>query len=218
MNCLDYRRALLAGEAETLAMKAHRLECPVCAELEREHGVFERQLHEALAVEVPETLEQGLLNAATATRRRFLAAASIAALAAGAGTYLWMGGDDPLALNCIEFVMKEEGKSIMMGSMPRDQAEAALADTLPLARIERIGQVRHIAPCPFNDTMAYHVVLSVPQGKVTLLVMPRASGGSGGDADRDGLHSTVVDVPNGTVGIVAPDRAVVRSVAGALGA
>ena len=35
MNCLDYRRLLAAGEAETAEMKAHRLQCAACAALFR---------------------------------------------------------------------------------------------------------------------------------------------------------------------------------------
>lgn len=70
--------------------------------------------------------------------------------------------------------MKQEAKSIMLGPMPREEAGTALAVTLPHERVESIGQVKHIAPCPFNGQTSYHVVPMVPQGKVTLLVMPAA--------------------------------------------
>jgi anti-sigma factor RsiW len=173
MNCLDYRRSLAAGEAETAQMKAHRLQCSACAAQQREHAEFERELRAGLAVEIPSGFEERLKNAVVFSRRRFLAAAGVAAGAAGIGAYAWLWRDGPLALACIQFVMMEEAKSIMMGAMPRADAEAVLAATLPLERIERIGQVKHIGPCPFNGATAYHVVLSVPQGKVTLLVMPR---------------------------------------------
>jgi hypothetical protein len=99
--------------------------------------------------------------------------------------------------------------------MPRAEAEAALAATLPLARIERVGQVKHIGPCPFNGAAAYHVVLSVPQGKVTLLVMPEARV-AGEQAGHDGLYASVVALRKGSVGVIGTDRAVVNSVAGAL--
>jgi hypothetical protein len=215
VNCLDYRRTLSAGGAESGSMKEHRLQCPACAELNREHTAFERELHRALAVDVPEDFAQRLLAHATMGRRRVLAAAGVAALAVGVGAYAWIGRDDPLALDCIEFVMKEEAKSIMMGSMPRGEAEAVLASTLPLSRLEGIGQVRHVGPCPFNGATAYHVVLVVPQGKVTLLVMPEAKVRRG-HADHDGLHALVVALANGSVGVIGTDVAVIRSVAGAL--
>lgn len=215
MNCLDYRRMLAAGEAETADMKAHRLQCAACAAQWREHGEFERELHAGMAVEIPPGFEQRLQNAIVFSRRRVLAAAGVAAAAAGFGAYAWLWRDSPIALACIDFVMKEEAKSIMMGPMARADAEAELAATLPLQRIERIGQVKHIGPCPFNGATAYHVVLSVPQGKVTLLVMPNARVG-GEHANRDGMYASVVALRKGSVGVIGTDQAVVDSVAGAL--
>jgi hypothetical protein len=216
MNCLEYRRSLGAGEAETAEMKAHRLQCSSCADYFGDHAAFEHDLRSGLAVEIPPGFEERLKNALVYSRRRFLAAAGVAAAAAGIGAYVWLWRDGPIALACIEFVMKEEAKSIMMGAMPRAEAEAALAGTLPLARIERIGQVRHIGPCPFNGATAYHVVLAVPQGKVTLLVMPEARVTVGQQADHEGLYASVVSLRKGSIGVIGADSAVVNSVVGAL--
>ena len=218
MNCLDYRRTLLAGEAESGEMQAHRLHCVACADSYGDHLTFETSLRQGLEVAVPQGFEDRLLHARAAKRRRFLAAASVSALAAGLGAYAWIGRDDPLALACIDFVMKEEAKSIMMGAMPRAEAVRVLADSLPLERLEGIGQVRHIGPCPFNGATAYHVVLAVPQGKVTLLIMPDSALKSGQRAVHDGLHAFVAPLRKGSVGIVGSDAGVVGSVAGALGA
>ena len=216
MNCLDYRRTLAAGEAETTEMKAHRLQCGACAAQWREHAEFERELRAGLAVEIPAGFEQRLESSVVQSRRRFLAAAGVAAAVAGVGSYAWLTRDEPLALACIQFVMMEEAKSIMMGAMPRAEAEAALAATLPLSRIERIGQVKHIGPCPFNGATAYHVVLAVPQGKVTLLVMPEGTASGTQKAEHDGLYASVVALRKGSVGVIGADSAVVHSVAGAL--
>ena len=216
MNCLDYRRTLLAGEGETDAMKAHRLQCAPCAQLLEENAAFESELRRGLAVPVAPGFEDRLAQAGGAGRRRFLAAAGIATLASGTGLYLWLARQDPLAMACIDFVMKEEAKSIMMGAMPRADAARALAGSLPIERLQAIGQVMHIGPCPFNGATAYHVVLAVPQGKVTLLVMPASAAGNTRRADHDGLYASVVPAGKGSVGIVGTDAELVRSVAGAL--
>jgi hypothetical protein len=216
MNCLDYRRLLAAGDAETADMKAHRLQCNPCAAQWREHADFERELRVGMAVEIPPGFEERVKHAVVLSRRRFLAAAGVAVAAAGIGSYAWLQRDEPLALACIEFVMKEEVKSIMMGAMPRAEAQAALAATLPLERIERVGQVKHIGPCPFNGATAYHVVLSVPQGKVTLLVMPEGRVGGSQKAEHDGLYASVVALRKGSLGVIGSDSAVVNSVIGAL--
>ena len=228
MNCLDYRRALLTGDDETGAMRVHRLGCVFCSDLFKEQAAFDGELRNALEVPVPADFAGRLLDSLQdpriaapvefAGRRRFLAAAAVGAGAVGAGLYVWLGRDDPMAMACIEFVMKEETKSIMMGAMPRAEAVAALADSLPLERLDRIGKVMHVAPCPFQGGTAYHVVLMVPQDKVTLLVMPDARQPARGRATHDGMHASVMPLAKGSVGIVGSSAAVVASVAGALGA
>ena len=226
MNCLDYRRTLLTEGGESEPMRLHRAGCVACAALLREQLAFESELRRALEVPIPARLERRLAHSVRDAgagkapprpdRRRFLAAASVAALAAGAGLYLWRGRDDPMAMACIDFVMKDEAKSLMMGAMPRAEAARRLAGTLPLERIESLGQVRHIAPCPMGGGTAYHVVLIVPQDKVTLLVMPDTPMPSRGSASRHGMYASVVPMHNGSVGVVGANAAVVDSIAGAL--
>ena len=226
MNCLDYRRILLAEGGETEPMRAHRYGCVACADLLREQQAFEAELRGALQVPVPDGLADRLASSAARAqsgqrvpspdRRRFLAAASVAALAAGAGLYFWRGRDDPMAMACIDFVMKDEAKSLMMGAMPRAEARRMLADSLPLEIIERIGQIKHIAPCPLGGGTAYHVVLMVPQDKVTLLVMPDTPMPARGRAAQHGMYASVVPLAKGSVGIVGANAAVVDSVVGAL--
>jgi len=225
MNCLDYRRFLLSGAAETEAMRDHRTACGPCSDLLKEHAAFEGELRCALEVPVPAELADRLVKTLPAfgpaeaprqDRRRFLAAAAVVAGAFGVGLYAWRGRDDPMALACIQFVMKDEAKSIMMGAMPRADAARVLADTLPIERLERIGQIRHIAPCPFGEGTAYHVILMVPQDKVTLLIMPDRSMPSRVRAAHDGMYASVMPLRKGSVGIVGTNAAVVDSVAGAL--
>ena len=225
MKCLDYRRVLLSGSGETQSMRDHRMECVFCSGMHEEHAAFEAEMGRALRVPIPEGLEDRLLasvqdsgvNAARRPdRRRFLAAAAAAAGAVGIGLYSWRGRDDPLAMACIQFVMKDEAKSIMMGAMPRAEAVRMLADSLPVERLERIGQIRHIAPCPFGEGTAYHVILMVPQEKVTLLIMPDTPMPSRARAEYDGMYASVIALPKGSVGVVGVKAAVVDSVVGAI--
>lgn len=220
MNCLDYRRALLSGASETEDLRAHRIGCASCTETHKEHLAFEGELRRAMEVPLPEgiadRLVQPALHPARMDRRRFLAAAAVAAGAIGIGLYAWRDSDDPVAMACIDFVMKDEAKSIMMGAMPRAEAARLLADSLPVERLEGIGRVMHIGPCPFQGGTAYHVVLMVPQDKVTLLVMPGTAMPARTRAAHDGLYASVVPLRKGSVGIVGASAAVVDSVAGAL--
>jgi hypothetical protein len=216
MNCLDYRRQLLAGAGESDAMRVHRLQCAGCDAEWREHAAFEDGLRAGLEVAVPQGFAERMANAQRLRRRRFLAAAATLVAAAGAGGYAWLARQDPLALACIDFVMKEEAKSIMMGAMPLPEARRMLAGTLPLERVEAVGQVKHVGPCPFNGRNAYHIVLMVPQGQVTLLVMPGYRMEGHRQAAKEGMSAMVMPSGDGSFGIVGTDTAVVDSVMGAL--
>jgi hypothetical protein len=222
MNCLEYRRELLAGNPERSGMQAHRMQCAQCTAFRAEHLALERDLRDALEVPVPRALEARLIEQVlsvparpmhSASRRRWLVAAA-AGLGSAliAGPYLWTTRDDPLALACIQWVIKEEAKSIMMGAMPRHEAQRVLADTLPLARIEQLGQIRHVAPCPFGDSTAYHVVLSRGDDKISLLVMPDRRVTRAMRAFHESLFATVVAVGSGSVGIVGPSKASISGV------
>jgi len=216
MNCLDYRRQLLTGAPESDAMRVHRMQCAGCTAEWREQGALEAALGEALRVPVPQGFAKRMAGAQVLRRRRFLAVAATLVAAAGAGTWARLARQDQLALACIDFVMKDEAKSIMMGAMPRDEARRMLAHTLPLDRVERVGQVKHVGPCPFNGGTAYHIVLMVPQGKVTLLVMPGHRMQGRRRAEKEGMDAAVMASGDGSVGIVGSDAAVVDSVMGAL--
>ena len=225
MNCLEYRRILLSGDGETESMRGHRMHCATCEELLREHAAFEGELRVALEVPVAERFADRLLETLPVAgsvdmprqnRRRFLAAAAAAAGVIGVGLYAWRERDDPMAMACINFVMKDEAKSIMMGAMPRAEAARVLADSLPLDRLEGIGKVMHIGPCPFQGGTAYHVVLMVPQDKVTLLIMPDTPMPARARAAHDGMYASVVPLRKGSVGIVGANATVVDSVAGAI--
>ena len=107
MNCLDYRRILLAEACETDSMREHRMHCVPCGELLKEHAAFEGELRGALEVPVPARFADRLLDALPAAggaetprqdRRQFLAAAAAAAGAIGLGLYAWRGRDDPMAM------------------------------------------------------------------------------------------------------------------------
>ncbi|MGH8674615.1 MAG: DUF3379 family protein, partial [Burkholderiales bacterium] len=135
MNCLDYRRTLLAGDGETQAMGEHREGCGACSELLREHVGLEADLRRALEVPVPDGFEerlaetlrtQGDARPRRSVGRRQVLAAAVAASLVGGGLFAWLGRDDPLAMACIQFVMKDEAKSIMMGAMPRAEAARVL--------------------------------------------------------------------------------------------
>ena len=70
---------------------------------------------------------------------------------------------------------------------------------------------------PLNELKpAQFVVLAVPQGMVTLLVMPVTRMTGARHATKEGLHADVVALQSGSVGVIGADLAVVMSVAGAL--
>src|SRR5688500_20164177 len=97
MNCLEYRRLLLAEGREADDMKLHRLQCAACAHLLAEHEAFVAELRRGLEVPMSPRLEERPVSFHVMRRRRFLAAAGGTALAAGAGAHAWVVAAAPPA-------------------------------------------------------------------------------------------------------------------------
>ena len=116
MNCLDFRRALLADPARIdAAMVMHAAQCPACAQFRAKSVEWEADLSEALRVSVPEGLSHRLPRRATSARRTLAVLAYALGILAAGGLALSLGWtrDDPLALAGIDFVVFDEAQAIL---------------------------------------------------------------------------------------------------------
>lgn len=208
MNCLDFRREVLVSPNEiTPEARLHEAGCAQCADLAIRLRQMDMQIAEAIQVPVPPSLVDRVLPsqaAPDASRRRFLAMAAGLTLAVGAGTVAYVSRrDDPLALAGIRFVVEEEANAILH-ARPTDRAALLqVARQMDVALPDQLGELRYVGTCPFEGTIAHHVVVTTPQGKATLLLLPEIALEAPGDASARGLRARVIPAHQGCVAIIA---------------
>lgn len=211
MNCLEFRREVLVDPGRLSdESHAHAAECATCAQFRAETLKLDETIRAGLSVPVPDGFAQRMARDAVAvearSRRRFMAmAASLAAAtAAGTGAYL-VQLDDPLARACIDFVIDEEVGAILM-SKPSDLAALNTVAQALNVQISQLGELRYIGTCPFQGTLAHHVVVMTPKGKATLLLLPEKAVGEKAHASARGLRAVVAPAGTGSVAIIAAGR------------
>lgn len=197
---------------------AHLRACRACRAFHERNERLERTIAEALAVPVPWTLVPAILERGPARareqRRRFLAwAASVGALALGLGAGAGLlAHDDPEALAGIEFVMHEEANAILTAAPPDPSALRRAVDTLGIRLPPQLGHIRYIGTCPYEGTIAHHVIVTTPYGKVTLLLAPDRGIGSRKSASARGLRALVAPAGRGCVTVIAGSARSVRRI------
>jgi hypothetical protein len=209
MNCMDFRRAILVNpRAANDDAQRHARDCAACVDFRARAAALDAEIAEALDVPVPAGLEERILQAARSdrrdSRRRFLAlAASLAGVAVvGAGAFVAMR-DDPAALAGIDFVVEEEANAILTAK-PASPAELVRAvQTLGLDLPAQLGEIRYIGTCPFQGTIAHHVIVTTPQGKATLLILPDKPLEHRGTASARGLRSIIRPAGRGSAAVIA---------------
>lgn len=209
MNCLDFRREILVNpRAATEHAQRHARDCAACVDFQARATALDAEIAAVLEVSVAEGLEERILLAACSgrrdSRRRFLAmAASLAGVAVvGAGAFI-ATRDDPAALAGIDFVVEEEANAILTAKAA-DPAELVRAvQTLGLDLPSQLGEVRYIGTCPFQGTIAHHVIVTTPQGKATLLLLPDKPLDHRGAASARGLRSIVRPAGRGSAAVIA---------------
>jgi phosphatidylethanolamine-binding protein (PEBP) family uncharacterized protein len=209
MNCLDFRREILVNpRAASDETQRHARDCAACADFQARATALDAEIAELLDVPVPEGLEERILEATSSgrrdSRRRFLAmAASLAGVAVvGTGVFV-VTRDDPMALAGIDFVVEEEANAILTAKAANPAELVRAVQTLGLDLPSQLGEVRYIGTCPFQGTIAHHVIVTTPQGKATLLLLPDKPLERRGAASARGLRSIIKPAGRGCAAVIA---------------
>lgn len=205
MNCLEVRRRILADPPAARRMAAtHLLACSSCAEYAASIERLDAEVTAALATPAPALLADRILAAAlpqSRHRRRFLAAAASLAAASAAGV-LSLGGDNPMALAGIDFVIAEEANAILAAGPVDPATFAHAAHGLGIELPRQLGALRYIGTCPFEGSMAHHAIATTPHGKVTILLLPDRRVAGPGSARARGLHALVRPAGAGSIAVI----------------
>lgn len=215
MNCLEFRRAVLADPRRPGREAAvHAAECTACKEFLAHTLAQEQKLAEALRVPVPEGLQARLLHRVAASRRWVGGLALAASLIVAAGIAFLMGAprSDPLALAGIEFVVYEEAQTIVDAKPTDWNALARVAREMGVSLPDQLGEMRYICVYPVAGQAAHHLLVSTPLGKITLLLVPDRPLDSRVVAAAHGLRAAVVPARKGFVAIIgSSERSIARA-------
>jgi hypothetical protein len=210
MSCLEIRRRILADPpAARRTATAHLSACAPCCEFAASIERLDAQVAAAVALPAPAHLVDRIVGATLQPmrqRRRFMAAAACLVAASTAAGLLSFEADDPIALAGIDFVVDEEAHAILAAG-PVDSASLARAvRTLRIELPPQLGALRYIGTCPFEGSVAHHVIATTPHGKVTLLLLPDRRVAVAGSARSRGLRALVRPAGEGGIAVIAESR------------
>lgn len=215
MNCLEFRREVLV-DPRRLSDEAHGHagKCASCAQFRAETLKLDEILCTGFSVPLPQGFEERIARNARAPdidkRRRFMAVAASLVLGTGIGAGAYVAQrDDRLARAGIDFVIDQEVEAILT-SKPSDPAALQSVARSLNVQIPQMGEVRYIGTCPFQGTIAHHVVIMTPEGKATLLLLPEKAVGGKARASARGLRAVVAPAGAGSVAIIAGDAGLER--------
>ncbi|MGB5132570.1 MAG: DUF3379 family protein [Steroidobacteraceae bacterium] len=203
MDCLEFRRRIgaepgLAGSE----IDAHRRDCPACARYLDELRAMDTLIGRALAVDVARIRKAAVAKAANAaTRPRWLAFAASIVIGVSVGLALWISSPRvSLAREVIGHVVDEPGSMVSLVPI----TPAALAGVLDPegTRLRPVGNVTFAARCVYEGHVVPHLVVRMPQGPVTVLLLRHRSVGETVRISEQGYTGVVMPAPRGSIAVV----------------
>ncbi len=208
MNCLEFRRQAGAEPAADGAeLAVHRRDCPACARYQDELRAMDGMIARALALDVARIRRTPAAAALAAPRRRYFAiAASIAVGLAVGLALLVIAPRASIAREVVDHIAHEPGT--MAGTAPL--APVALAGVLGPEGVRLqpgIGEVTFAARCFHDGHVVPHLVVRMPEGAVTVLVLSHRDVGKPLRIEDQGLIGMVLPAPRGSIAIVGQNLA-----------
>jgi hypothetical protein len=208
MDCLEFRRQVGAEPAADGGdLAAHRRDCPACARYQDELRAMDGVIARALAVDVMRLRKTVAAPAPAAPRRRLFAIAASIAAGLSVGLVLLVGAPRAsIAREVVDHIRHEPGATA--GTAPL--APAALAGVLDPegARLRPgMGDVTFAARCVHEGHVVPHLVVRMPEGAVTVLVLSHRDVGKPLRIEDQGLIGMVLPAPRGSIAIVGQNLA-----------
>jgi hypothetical protein len=208
MNCLEFRRQ--AGAEPAAAgpeMDAHRRECPACARYQDELRAMDALIARALAVDPARVRKSAAASgaAAAAGRRRFLAIAASIVVGLSVGLVLLVSAPRAsIAREVIDHIAHEAGTMNLV--VPVDPgALAGVLDPEGTRLRPGLGDVTFAARCVHDGRVVPHLVVRMPEGAVTVLLLRHRDIDEPVRVAEQGLAGVVLPAPRGSIAIVGRD-------------
>lgn len=210
ISCEEYRRQMLAEpQSASPLLREHRRTCEACAAFTRDLGSFEDRLRRALAVDVatkPEAQVVPLRPRGRAPKRapRWLALAASLVGAVGIGTFLWIGSARQSLAAAVVAHMAHEPAAWQ--STDQRVEPASLAAVLRDAHVRLASgasRVSYAQSCQFRFHQVPHLVVQLPGGPVTVMVLAHENVPRAQRFDEGGYQGMLVPVPgHGSLAVI----------------
>ena len=166
---------------------------------------MDAQIARALAVDAARIRKAAAARTGIASRPRWLALAASIVIGVSVGLALWISTPRiSLAREVIGHVAHEPGS--MVNLVPIEPG--ALAGVLDPegARLRLAGNVTFAARCVYEGHVVPHLVVRMPQGPVTVLLLRHRSVGETVRIAEQGYTGVVMPAPRGSIAVVGRDR------------
>ena len=182
MNCLEFRRAIAVQPKQLDARaRAHRDDCPRCAQAQVSALRFEAVLDRGLAIPVPtEWADRILLSQTTLARQQSFGRRALVwriaagvALSAGIASVSWLAlaPQQSLAAISIQHLSHEPmaltAQGLVSGVKVRESFER-----LGVKLLQSPGDISYLKICPLGSHRSLHMVMQRPAGAVTVIYVP----------------------------------------------
>jgi len=211
MNCIELRRRLLENPGDHREdIQTHLERCESCREFASRNQAMEKELAQALALEVPEHLAPRILlrqstsiENLTRNRKQWWGAIAASVLLTIGLVGMMVINNTPASLDATVLAhVNNELRHL------DDRTDVQLAQVnkilLPFGSqvLKPIGRVRYAGTCRIRNYDGAHLVIAGEQGVVTLLWMPGEYVSSSRNLSDDRFTGIIVPTKNGSVAIV----------------
>lgn len=208
IDCLELRRRVGAEPyAADADLEAHLADCAACTRYRDEVRAMDGVIARALAIDVARLRKSAAAAEPPKSRRRFyaIAASLVAGLALGL-VLLTVAPRASIAREVVDHVADEP--ATLASTVPLSPAALAGVLTPESVRLRPgIGEVTFAARCVHDGYVVPHLVVRMPEGTVTVLVLTHRDVSKPLRIEDRGLIGRVLAAPRGSIAIVGQDLA-----------
>lgn len=215
MNCIDVHRKLTTDANDLSdAVSSHLEECPSCAKFLESIRGFDKSLHSAANINIPEGLAERILlkqsfvqqHQERSNRYRFIAVAASLLLVLGVSFNIGTISNvldknlslEEVAINHVidELGHFDENKNIQLAKLNK------VLQPFNIKLNNSIGTVRYAGTCPIRNSRGVHLVIENNNETATLLVMPGEYIKERKSHTKGQFTTTIIPAQNGSIAIV----------------
>jgi hypothetical protein len=203
MNCLEFRRQVGAEPSlGTAEIEAHRRDCAACARYQEELRSMDALIAKALAVDTARLALRKQKAAERRGRQRYYAIAASIVIGLAVGLTLLLSAPRvSLAREVIDHVVHEPGALTAAGPVPAGVLAEALDPEGARLR-PGVGDVTFAARCLHQGHVVPHLVVRVPDGPVTVLLLRHRKVDKPEHFEEGGFAGVVLPAPRGSIAVV----------------